>query len=506
MTTSTPDAPTAGSEPTSAQPYHPVRVDAVLEEPLSRGLWLVKWLLVLPHVIVLGFLWAGFVVLSVVAGVAILFTGRYPRAIFDFTLGVLRWSWRVHYYAYAALGTDRYPPFTLADVPDYPARLDIAYPERLSRGLVLVKWLLALPHLVLVGIFAGGGLWIAWGTEDSELDWGAGGLVGLLVFVAGVVLLFTGRYPRPIYDFVLGMDRWVLRVAAYVGLMTDSYPPFRLDQGGAEPGQAPAVAAPQPAESAAAQAPAATASAGPGAGPVAGRPYGASASPWTVGRVLSVVAGAVLVLFAIGPITGGAALLWADRTQRDADGYLATSVLVDAPGYALTGGGIRVEGAQVDWPRLSSLLGDVRISATSTAQGREVFVGITSPVEAAGYLDGVARTTWGEVGDSGDTPIDLPGRAPEVPPTALDIWAAADWGVGRQSVSWPISAGERAIVVMNADGSRPVSVRAEVAATVPALPRIAIAMFAVGGVALAGGALLVAVGAAAASNARRAAA
>jgi hypothetical protein len=214
-------------------PY-PVRVDASLDPSISRGLWLVKWLLLIPHLIVLFFLWVAFMAVTVVAFFAILITARYPRGLFDFNVGVLRWSWRVHYYGYGALGTDRYPPFTLADVPDYPAHLEVDYPERLSRGLVLVKWwLLALPHYVVLSILLG-----SRSTTDSGMNggWGAGGLVGLLVLIAGIVLLFTARYPKPLYDLVLGVDRWSLRVAAYAGLMTDRYPPFRLDQGGTDPG------------------------------------------------------------------------------------------------------------------------------------------------------------------------------------------------------------------------------------------------------------------------------
>ena len=229
----------------SPEPY-PLRIEAQLSSQLSRGLWLVKWLLVIPHVIALVFLWVAFVVLTVVAFFAILFTGRHPRAIFDFKVGVLRWSWRVAFYSYSALGTDRYPPFTLADVPDYPARLDVEYPQSLSRGLVLVKWwLLALPHYLVVAVFAGGAL-AGFNEANDDLAWtSGGGLIGLLVLIAGVVLLFTGRYPKAIFDFAMGMNRWAYRVGAYAALMTDAYPPFRLDMGGQEP--APDTTAPDPA-------------------------------------------------------------------------------------------------------------------------------------------------------------------------------------------------------------------------------------------------------------------
>jgi hypothetical protein len=218
--------------PPASEP-HPVVLEARLDPALSHWKWLVKWLLAIPHVIVLLFLWLAFAFLTIVAGVSIFFTGRYPREIFRFNVGVMRWSWRVSYYASSGgLGTDRYPPFTLEARPDDLATLDVVYPDRLSRKLVLVKWwLLAIPHYLIVAILAGDLGWVNTdGTRVSGLS-----LLGLLCVVAGVSLLFTGRYPRSLFDLIIGFNRWIFRVVAYAALMTDTYPPFRLDQGGREP-------------------------------------------------------------------------------------------------------------------------------------------------------------------------------------------------------------------------------------------------------------------------------
>ena len=213
---------------TSASEY-PLRFTGELAPHLSRGRWLVKWLLAIPHFIVLFFLTIAFACVSVVAFFAILFTGRYPRTLFDFNVGVLRWSWRVGFYSYSALGTDAYPPFTMSDVPDYPARLAIDYPEQQRRGLPLIGWwLLGIPQYVIAGLLAGGGF--GW---PGHL--GAGGVVGVLMLVVGLLLLFKNRYPRDIFDIAMGFNRWVMRVCVYGALMTPVYPPFRLDSGPTEP-------------------------------------------------------------------------------------------------------------------------------------------------------------------------------------------------------------------------------------------------------------------------------
>jgi uncharacterized protein DUF4389 len=143
----------------------------------------------------------------------------------------------VGFYVYAALGTDRYPPFTLART-DYAADFDVAYPEHLSRGQVLVKWLLAIPHLIIVGLIAGVILPSWW----TDYDWSSGfqpiggySMLNLLVVLAGFFLLITRQYPRALFDLLLGINRWLYRVLVYVAFMRDEYPPFRLDLGQHEP-------------------------------------------------------------------------------------------------------------------------------------------------------------------------------------------------------------------------------------------------------------------------------
>ena len=228
------------SEATDPSTY-PARLSAHLEEPLSRWLWLVKWLLVLPHVVVLAALWLAATVLTMFAGVAILFTGAYPRRIFDFNVGVMRWTWRVSYFAISGFGTDRYPPFSLKPDPTYPASFDVDYPEHLSRGLVLVKWwLLAIPHYLIVAVFSGGA-GIGW--MGSWRIAGGGGLIAIMAIIAIVINAVKGTYPRNLFDFVMGMNRWCFRVLAYVALMRDEYPPFRFVAGGQDPGDVPPPAA-----------------------------------------------------------------------------------------------------------------------------------------------------------------------------------------------------------------------------------------------------------------------
>ncbi len=205
---------------------YPVTLKGELREIPSRGLWLVKWLLLIPHIICLAGLWIAFIVITVIAFFAVLFTGKYPEALFNFSVGVFRWTWRVSFYGYGALATDEYPPFSLESDEKYPADLFIEYPERLSNGLVLVKWLLAAPHYGVLVFLTGFGLHYV----SQHVDFAVGGLLSVLILITAILLLFAKRYLQDIFKLVVGINRWSFRVAAYVFLLTDKYPPFRFEE------------------------------------------------------------------------------------------------------------------------------------------------------------------------------------------------------------------------------------------------------------------------------------
>jgi uncharacterized protein DUF4389 len=192
------DRPFAAGSKVDAQ-AHPVQVEGDLLPGASSWLWLFRWVLVIPHAICLALLWTAFAVLTAPAFVAVLLTGRYPRRMFDFNVGVLRWTWRVTFYG-PTYATDRYPPFTLADVPDYPARLHIEYRLRQRKGVALMGWwLTGIPrYLLAIAVAIGSAFGWPW-----EPDWNA----------------------------VLAANRWVISVAACAALLTDEYPPLRLEDG-----------------------------------------------------------------------------------------------------------------------------------------------------------------------------------------------------------------------------------------------------------------------------------
>lgn len=192
-------------------PNDPVRVRGDIDAP-ARWRWLVKWcVLAAPHYPILIGLYLVYPLLTLVAGVAILFTGRFPQPIFDFNVGVLRWSWRVMNYRFPMNATDKYPPFALASRPDYPADLHVTYPERLNRWAVLARLPLALPQII-----------VCWAMEP---------LLQVLCVIAAGRLLCMGTVSPSMFDLLMGIARWRYRVAVYVSLMRDEYPPYRLDMG-----------------------------------------------------------------------------------------------------------------------------------------------------------------------------------------------------------------------------------------------------------------------------------
>jgi hypothetical protein len=185
-------------------PAYPAALEIGYPAELSRWLIFVKWILSIPHWIVLSFLFLGAFFVGLYAFFAVLFTGRWPRGAFDYLVGTYRWLVRV--MAYSQLMVDPYPPFSLADDPGYPVRVQIEYPERMDRWRPLVQWLLAFPYLLIAG----------------ALYW----LLGILTIIAFFTILFTRQIPRGLFELMVPAMRWNLRGAAYAYFMTSRYPPF----------------------------------------------------------------------------------------------------------------------------------------------------------------------------------------------------------------------------------------------------------------------------------------
>jgi Domain of unknown function (DUF4389) len=243
--------------------------------------------------------------------------------------------------------------------------------------------------------------------------------------IAAVVLLVTGRYPEQIYDFVLGMNRWVLRVAGCAGLMTDEYPPFRLDLGGHDPGtlplpppgSAPRIL-PEPADLRQAS------PQGPGG--------------WTGSRIVAAVTGAVLVLCSVGLLGGSGVALWAQADRRGGYADLGTasySIL----GYAIASDTI---GLHLATGTTSDLIGTVRIQVTRANGTTPAFTGIAPAAAAARYLSGVDyATVRGAAGHHG-TYSEHAGSAPAVPPGQGGIWTVHAAGPGTQTLTWAVLSGD----------------------------------------------------------------
>jgi hypothetical protein len=345
---------------------------------------------------------------------------------------------------------------------------------------VLVKWwLLAIPHYIVVGLLVGGAGWVVRAGNDEHLVWGAG-LIGLLVLVAGVTLLFTGRYPQPLLDLVLGLNRWVLRVAGYAGLMTDRYPPFSLDQGGHEDRRGATLLPPAPAP------------VDPSPAPPASPPLRTSA--WTGGRVVSLVLGSLLVIIALVLGIPAAALLAASTGARDNDGFLMSdSQPMTTSTYALssTNLALHMDGSPAFMPR--AVLGDTKVSATSQ-NGKDIFVGIAPTWKVQGYLEGVEHSTFSQMMTSHEPRLtDHPGVAPRTPPAEAGIWTAQSSGPGSQSVVWPPRNGDWSVVVMNTDGSAGVATEAEAGAEVPVVGWVVGLLLTLAVLALVAGVLLIVV-------------
>jgi hypothetical protein len=190
---------------------YPAQLEFHGDRHITRWRPLVQWLLAVPHLLIVNALSSLRGVLTLISLFTVLFTKQIPRPLFDAIAMTYRYEWRT--LSYALFLHEDYPPFSfradaIDDGADPHTALTLAYPGELNRWKPLYKWILAIPHYVV--IFA---LVVA--------------ALGAVVFGFFAVLL-TGEYPLAPRDFIVNVWRYGLRVQAYVGLLTDEYPPFAL--------------------------------------------------------------------------------------------------------------------------------------------------------------------------------------------------------------------------------------------------------------------------------------
>lgn len=184
---------------------YPVHLQVQYPEGGKRWMILVRWILAIPHLLIVNVLNNLSSVITLIALFAILFTTKYPESLFRLQVGIQRWSQNA--WAYVVFH-DQYPPFSFEDGQYPPVSYTVERQERYARFMPLIKWLLAIPHYVVLFL-----LFI-------------GAIFAFLWLI--VVVLATGRYPQGVFNYLVGVQRWSARVFAYVALLVDEYPPFSM--------------------------------------------------------------------------------------------------------------------------------------------------------------------------------------------------------------------------------------------------------------------------------------
>ncbi|HEU4355908.1 MAG TPA: hypothetical protein VFT27_10005 [Actinomycetota bacterium] len=219
---------------------------------------------------------------------------------------------------------------------------------------------------------------------------------------------------------------------------------------------------------------------------------GALARPsgWTGGRIAALAIGALLSLVSLSLLGAGVTALWAEGTRRDGAGYVTS----DVHGFASAGSALATESIElgspgVGWLYSQVVLGEVRIRVTPIGSGPDLFVGIGPTTDVDRYLAGVGHAHISDFWSGSAT--ELSGDTPGSPPGPQGFWVASTSGPGTRTLSWDPANGSWTVVVMNADGSPGVDVRADLGATLPALTWIAVVALVVGGILAVAGALLI---------------